>query len=168
MSGTGYSLKSLLALVAWACVGAFALLNASRIWVTVVYSVTVTALLIALLALPCQPSPRRAFWLGFAIFGWGYLLIADNVYRDDSLDLPTHAALEWLHGVVSQDVDAAFLGPIPNGTQTLLEERIAQDGLPVYHQIVESPVKPYFDRIGDCLLLIGISILGWSKPGYAM
>ena len=61
MQGNALSLKGLFLAVTLMVGGLFALVNASPLWVSIVVTATLVALLTALLAVACQPGPRRAF-----------------------------------------------------------------------------------------------------------
>jgi hypothetical protein len=103
-----FSLKQLLGAMSLAALGIVALVNSDRFaWVAGIFTGTVLVLLTALLALACRPSAARAWWLGFAIFGWGSLLlgllsigITEPVLSDNVLDFYPwvgHYFLEVLH-----------------------------------------------------------------------
>lgn len=63
-------------LVVAACAIAFtALRTASRPWHDATYTFTVFLLLIAVLASRYRRGGERAFWFGFAVFGWGFFLL---------------------------------------------------------------------------------------------
>jgi hypothetical protein len=154
MSGTRFSLKALLAAVTLAGVGVFALLNASPIWVTVVCSATVLTFLTALLALACGPSPRRAFWIGLAIFGLGYLVLTQTPFGESHNSLlPTHAALETLYyQAVAREVSAGSRTfHVPDGGTVMGPPR---------PQFVMLPLKTCYDRIGHCLWAWLLALIG--------
>jgi drug/metabolite transporter (DMT)-like permease len=70
-----FSIKALLGSVVFVALACTALLNASEWWASAACTVTLAVLLIAVLASVFRRGPRRAFWLGFAIFGWTYVLL---------------------------------------------------------------------------------------------
>lgn len=100
MIGFRFSTKGVLIAVTLVAVGAFTLMSDSRPWIIAVGSGTGLVLLTALLAVVCRPSPRRAFWLGFAIFGWAYLLLT---FAANTLVAPTIAANELLYDIISRE-----------------------------------------------------------------
>jgi hypothetical protein len=55
-------------------VGAASLLNASRLWAGVIPMLTWLMLLTAILGVTFRTGEDRAFWAGFLVFGWGYVL----------------------------------------------------------------------------------------------
>lgn len=106
MKALAFSIKGLLLAVTLTAFGLTALLNASWVWTSVVVSVTLLVLLTALLAIPCRPSPRRAFWLGFAIFGWGYLLILHTPLGEAyQAGAPTTVVLEKAYEAINPEYE---------------------------------------------------------------
>jgi WD40 repeat protein len=67
-----FSLISLFGLVVVVALACAALVNASPLWASASYTVTLLFLLTATLAAVFRPQ-NRAFWLGFIVFGWAYL-----------------------------------------------------------------------------------------------
>ena len=112
MRGLGFSLKSLLIGVGLIAMGTVALVNASRLWVTITGLTTCLLLLTSLLASLLLRGRQRAFWIGFAVFGWGYIAMAYGPYQDvvltsdllsdlgnslrRTVPIPTNPAPEWV------------------------------------------------------------------------
>jgi hypothetical protein len=68
------SIASVLGLVLFLAVACAALRQADELWDSAVFSLTVVVLVTSvLLAIHCS-GRKRAFWLGFALFGWTYLI----------------------------------------------------------------------------------------------
>jgi hypothetical protein len=55
-------------------IGAASLLNASRLWASVIPLLTLLMLLAAILGVTYRTGEKRASWWGFMVFGWGYVL----------------------------------------------------------------------------------------------
>jgi di/tricarboxylate transporter len=68
-----FSIASLLVVVLFVAVGFAALREASDLWDSGVFTLTFAALLISILLSVHRTESRRAFWIGFALFGWTYL-----------------------------------------------------------------------------------------------
>jgi hypothetical protein len=68
-----FNISSLLAVVLFLAVGFAALRESDDLWDSGVFTVTLAALLISILLTVHRTETRRAFWLGFALFGWIYL-----------------------------------------------------------------------------------------------
>lgn len=71
-----FSLRALLGATAFVAVACSTLLYASATIASVVFTLTVVVLLAAVAAALFRRGAARAFWVGFAIFGWAYLLLA--------------------------------------------------------------------------------------------
>jgi hypothetical protein len=70
MSRLRFSIASLLGLVLFLAVGLAALRAADDLWDSAVFTGTLVILLIAVLLAVHRTERQRAFWLGFAVFGW--------------------------------------------------------------------------------------------------
>lgn len=70
-----FSIRGLLWAVTILAVGMAALLNASGIWQGLSWALVLYALTAAILLVIYRREEKRAFWLGFATFGWLYLLL---------------------------------------------------------------------------------------------
>ena len=55
-------------------IGAASLLNASRLWASVIPMLIWLMLLAAILGVTYRTGEHRASWAGFMVFGWGYVL----------------------------------------------------------------------------------------------
>ena len=93
-----------IALIALACV---ALRNASTWWVSAMLALAFFAMTAALLLVAYRRDAQRAFWIGFATFGWVYLLLLifgwsvekNSPVKASSLltDRLSRASYEWLY-----------------------------------------------------------------------
>ena len=68
-----FNIASLLGFILVLGVGFAALREASDLWESGVFTLTLAALLISILLAIHRTEKRRAFWLGFAVFGSAYL-----------------------------------------------------------------------------------------------
>ncbi len=68
-----FNIASLLGVILVLGVGFAALREASDLWESGVFTLTLTALLISIVLAIHETEKRRAFWLGFALFGSAYL-----------------------------------------------------------------------------------------------
>ena len=68
-----FNITSLLGVIVVSGVGFAALRESSDLWESGVFSLTLTALLISILLAVHRKESRRAFWIGFALFGGTYL-----------------------------------------------------------------------------------------------
>src|SRR5262245_44875802 len=69
-----FSIASLLILVLFVAISFAGLRAADDAWDSGILAATLMILLIAVLLAVHRTGERRAFWLGFALFGWAYLI----------------------------------------------------------------------------------------------
>src|SRR4051794_13913299 len=89
------SLAGLMALVLFAGVGIAGLRNASETWAGVTVLFTLGLLAASLLGIIYRTAGRRAWWVGFALFGSGYFALA--FLPGVRPNLPTTALLAYAH-----------------------------------------------------------------------
>jgi len=70
-----FSVRGLLWAVTFLAVGIAALLNANGLWQGAMWGLALYALTAAVLLVLYRREEKRAFWLGFAVFGFAYLLL---------------------------------------------------------------------------------------------
>lgn len=70
-----FSLATLLMVTTCAAIGFLALIQAGWLWTRCVFFVALIILLSSLICVCFFRGSRRAFWIGFAIFGWAHFLI---------------------------------------------------------------------------------------------
>ncbi|HEX8203525.1 MAG TPA: hypothetical protein VF590_23820 [Isosphaeraceae bacterium] len=75
MQGLRISIAGLMALILACGLGLAALKSVSPLWSSVTFTVALSALLVATLGAALR-GRHRTFWLGFAVFGWGYALFS--------------------------------------------------------------------------------------------
>jgi len=68
-----FTIASLLVVVLVLAIGFAALRESSDLWESGVFALTLAALLISILLAVHRTESGRAFWIGFALFGWIYL-----------------------------------------------------------------------------------------------
>jgi hypothetical protein len=70
-----FNIASLLVVVLFFGVGFAALRESNDLWDSGLVSLTLGALLISILLAVHRSEAKRAFWIGFALFGWSYLAL---------------------------------------------------------------------------------------------
>ena len=70
-----FSMRGLLVGIAVVSLGIAALVNAGPLWQGIMWGVALYALTAAILLVVYRRDQSRAFWLGFTLFGWLYLLL---------------------------------------------------------------------------------------------
>src|SRR4051812_14732388 len=71
-----FTIASLLVVVVVFAVGFTAMRESNEIWDSSLFSLTLGVLLISVLLAVHRTEARRSFWLGFATFGWIYLVLS--------------------------------------------------------------------------------------------
>ena len=71
-----FHIGSLLILVLLLGVGFAGLREANDLWDSGIFTLTLGFLLVAILFAIHHTESRRAFWIGFALFGWSYIGLA--------------------------------------------------------------------------------------------
>ena len=112
-----FSIAALMVVVLVSAVAVAALLNASDLWAGSVLLLTLGMLGFALLGIRQRREAKRAFWEGFAIFGWGYLVLALSPWFVDQVqpNLPT----TWLVDNLYVKLQAAMGRPTALGVTNL-------------------------------------------------
>jgi hypothetical protein len=70
------SVRALLAIVAFCALASVALVRASDVWASLMFSGALGVISLAVLAAILRRGAKQAFWIGFALFGWLYLWMA--------------------------------------------------------------------------------------------
>lgn len=99
-----FSIAGLMGVVVVCGLGFAALRTDSPIWAHATLSLTLLALLTAILGAAIRRGRSRAFWLGFAVFGWTYLVLAIGPWfkTEISPHLPTTDMVNYLQGHIKQ------------------------------------------------------------------
>jgi hypothetical protein len=91
-----FSIGGLMVIVLAAAVGLAALRNASRTWAGAMLLLTCGILALGVVGAIYRKGAERAWWLGFSIFGWGYMALSGCLSGNPSSTLPTAKVLEML------------------------------------------------------------------------
>jgi hypothetical protein len=91
------SVRSLMAVVLISAIGLAALRNASSLWAGIILLLDMVALGGAVLGAAIMRGREQAWWLGFAVFGAGYLIAASSSL---GTELPTTQMLCYVHSQV--------------------------------------------------------------------
>lgn len=118
------SLATLIGIVALIALCLAGMLSPSRLWLMLASTVTLALLLAALLASWLFSGDDRAFWVGFALFGWTYLILVnwDWVGGQIGHDLTVgiNEAAEWLLPEVKAPGLPFGVASPPPGASTIL------------------------------------------------
>jgi hypothetical protein len=108
-----FPIAALMAAVLIVALGLAALRNSSATWAGVMLLLTCGVLCLAVVGVVCGGDARRAWWLGFALFGWAYLLLAFW----STVELPTMVLLDMIAGRLGLSVQ--FTGGMGGGMRSV-------------------------------------------------
>ena len=101
-----FHLGTLVILVLLLGVGFAALRESNAIWDSSIFSLTLAVLLISILLAVHRTEKRRAFWLGFTVFGWIYLGLC--LVPSIESRLITTRALAYLDSKMSRSISVGL------------------------------------------------------------
>src|SRR3954449_13470858 len=94
------SLAGLMALIFVFAIGVAALRDASETWTGIVLLMTLGLLGVSVFGVIYRSGGRRAWWLGFGLFGWGYVALSSSPWSKPE-KLPTRVPLDYLYSWIS-------------------------------------------------------------------
>jgi hypothetical protein len=166
MSRPRYSIGTLLLMVLFAGVAFAPLKSPSELWASALFTLAVAFLLVAVLLAVHRRVRARAYWLGFALFGWVYLIL--NLVPESAPRLATTGLLDALFARVHEhghDGRIIWLAYSPQG-----DRLIPRGGGPTTTQLWETTtgkplnvtsVKPEgFRLVGHSLITLLIACVG--------
>jgi hypothetical protein len=105
-----FSIAKLMGFVGVIALGIAALRAASDLWVGIVVLVTAALLGFAMIGIAYRREGKRAWWFGFALFGWGYWVMAAGPWfaKEIGARLPTSQFLMFLHSKVQPQTQAGY------------------------------------------------------------
>ena len=138
-----FPIAGLMIAVLVVALGLAALRNNSETWAGATFQLTCAVLTLAIVGVVCRDQSQRAWWLGFALFGWGYLVLAFW----SSFDLPTTSLLNALGARLNATA------PAVNGMFSIQFTGNMGGG-------PSPPAVPPFLQIGHCLLALLAALVG--------
>ncbi len=143
MSRLRITLAGSLGIVAVIAMGLAGMVSASGLWTTAAATVTFALLLTALLATRFLDGMDRAFWAGFALFGWSYLVLVNWDWIGGPFGHDLTAGLSDLAEAVFPDVPVtAVPPPPPQSTNIIIRSRAPQAGAAPPGVLSVKPVPP--------------------------
>jgi hypothetical protein len=88
MTGSRFSIGGLMALVLVIALGLVGLKQASPVWASTFFSVSLIVLVVSVLNAIQSRERARAFWLGFAVSGWAYFLCVFGIGSESVATAP--------------------------------------------------------------------------------
>ena len=183
MTAPRFTIAGLMGLVVASAVGVAAVRFASELWAGVLLLGTLTLLGAAILGILHRRGARRAWWQGFALFGWGYLFAAFGPWAADAIapHLPTTAALDALYAKMHPPGEAeqlttfttgstvtnsttayaiAALAPAPAPVPSTIAGSAAPPATFTFRVMLANPTPEFFRRVGHCLWALLFAVLG--------
>lgn len=174
------SIAALMLVVLVCAVAVAALRQASDAWAGGLLMLTLAVLGSAVFGAVYRREGRRAFWLGFAAFGWGYLALAMGPWFAEQVapKLPTTLLLNYAHACAHPEPpDAAYWllsrrlstrqagSPNPRGLALALGDgttgsRPAPLSLSLGLAVTGPTNLEQFARIGHCLFALVAAVAG--------
>jgi hypothetical protein len=149
MRSLRFSIAGLMGAVLIAALGLVALRSASETWAGLTLLATCGVLGLAVVGVVCRGAAERAWWLGFAIFGWGYIVLAFWSPANGA-NLPTMIALEATCTKIGMTVPTK--PPAPRIGMSINKIRAAPG--------TTGDIDPSFTEIGQCLWALVGAYLG--------
>lgn len=178
-----FTIAGLMVVVLICGVGLASLRDTSEFWSGILLSITLLLLGFAIAGVAYRREGQRAFWLGFAVFGWGYLTITQGPWFADQIEprLPTTHALGYLHaqanpGQVRAQPWTRILATQMSGGPTFPESSrmlrsggligvasTSEAGQAVNYYLAAENSVAQFTRAGHYLFTLLIAVLGgWT------
>ena len=150
-----FSIMGLMALVLTVAIGFAALRNPSELWASALFTLAVGLLCVAVLGVAFRHGHKRQFWMGFAVFGWAYLIL---VFASDALSPPpllTTKLLSFADQQINPKSDTPiFITGVLNGT-------ISANSLPSRATMpITGPNSLLFYQIGQALATLIVALVG--------
>ncbi len=145
-----FSIGGLMVIVLAAAIGLAALKNVSRTWAGAMLLLTCGILALGVVGAICRRGAERVWWLGFSIFGWGYMALWWCSAKHPTFVLPTTRL---------QEVIAPWLG-VPAGMGGMGGGMMS---MPVFGGFGGGPaagLDSSYLQIGHCLFALLAALLG--------
>jgi hypothetical protein len=168
-----FTIAGLMGLVVVVAVGVAALRFASELWAGVLLMLTLGVLGAAVLAFHERTGASRSWWRGFALFGWGYLVLAMGPWAAEAIapHLPTTMGLDALyarmHPAGDVEPQREFYDLRLREARALLRElsrsssiTATPPGGTVAFTAPTTPPAESFRRVGHCLWALLVACVG--------
>jgi hypothetical protein len=88
MARLRFSIAGLMGVVLALSIGIVSLRSASDAWAAFILLMTLGILTLSVLGIVYRTGSRRASWVGFALLGWGYMVLTSSSWWDRQVDRP--------------------------------------------------------------------------------
>ena len=157
------SIRVLMAFVVFAAVGLAALRNADEVWAGMMLLLAMIAIGVAILGATLMRGAERAWWLGFAVFGGGYLVASLCPMRSDL------ATTRLLQSVIARSsLDSVIVARAPSQKFRMSDGRYDVAALNLFARD-NGPGVPLVDVKGATVIVLQEPSTRWRSilPGTA-
>jgi hypothetical protein len=144
-------------------IGSFALLRGCTAWANTLFFATIFLLGVSTLGMLQGQRARKAFWQGFSLFGWGYLLLAFLPWfpQQTGLELPTSPIIASAHAKLTTSMESPP-NPAPNPSTAAEpmtpapagERQVSRAGFFVLGDLRQ------FEVVGHCWIALLAALIG--------
>ncbi len=153
-----FSIAALMGIVVVCAVGIAALRYASELWENILFTLTLGLLAFALLGAIYRRGPRRAFWVGFALIGWGYLLLGFGPWCAEQVR--PHLITTWLVDRLYPSIAPSEVIGVDFDFKVATSSTPSQKGLSPHVYLLATNSREPFQRIGQCLWALLLAFVG--------
>lgn len=155
-----FSIKGLMVVVILVAIGIAALRSASELWASFVLTLTFGLLATAGLGALFSRGERQVFWIGFAAFGWGYVLVC--FCTDVGQRMVTNPIIDRFYAAHGPWKRVNFVIATPAAAGALPSQPVPVASVLAW----ESPQHQSFRRIGHSLFGLLAALLGGFVARY--
>ncbi len=166
-----FTLRQLLGLVVYVAIACAGLLHPTANMASAVFTLTATLLFVGVLAAVGRKGSARAFWIGFAVAGWGYLWMAHWADEESYYQITSPWKLQTSGPLLTTKLlrlAHEALHPAPAGGSTgggffsvpaeLLDPLSGQVNLPLAQFSVQPPAPANYEATLNAFMRIGHSL----------
>jgi hypothetical protein len=167
-----FSIASLLGLVVFVAIAITALRAASDSWDSALFTTTLAMFLVSVLLTVHSAGRQRAFWFGFCLFGWAYLLA--SLVPQIEPRLLTTKGLAWLDAKVPgrsqymvEQLDVALDNSI-NQTKTMQGLALGRNSRTVADSTDLGIIRLWYSATGKLLSGSGSTSENFVRIGHSL
>jgi len=161
-----FGIRHLLLMLTGAALSTVSLVFATPLWGSLWFSVSMAVLLTAIALSILSSGQRKAFWVGVAIFGWGYWLILHASFLSMTgpgtlMPLTNSGSMAWrLEGNGPPLLSSLTLEWIYSKVLPVVHEEPTSDANGVRTNDSRYPDGPTFMRVGHSLIALAVAVIG--------
>ncbi len=149
MKAFHYSIAGMMIIIFVIAIVSAALKYATELWASVAFFLTFGMLLFSLIGVAFRQGNQRLFWAGFAVFGFGYFILAISTGALGRPHLLTTTFIEFLYGKIG-----------PSQTITSDKSTLQVTGMVMFSTTTPASGALPFFQIGHSIATLLIALLG--------